>query len=124
MVGRRRQRRPRARVRGDGSSDVASDRLWAGRRIDGNSQIVSVDLSDLDAGAWHHAAATFDGARFQPSLYLDGVPVAQEPAAGAPRETRRPITVGANGGDDYPWDGELDRERRVVRRVAGRPSSF
>src|SRR5436190_1007662 len=106
MVGRRRQRRPRARLRGDGSSDVASDRLWAGRRIDGNSQIVSVDLSDLDAGAWHHAAATFGSARFQFSLYLVSRSRRNQRRE-RPRETRRPITVGANGGDDYPWDGEL-----------------
>jgi hypothetical protein len=100
--------------------DVASNRLWAGRRIAGNSQVISVDLSGLDAGAWHHAAAAFDSARFQLSLYLDGIPVAQEPVAGVTEGNTWPITIGANGGGDYAWDGELDELRvwNIVRTPA------
>jgi hypothetical protein len=69
----------------------------------------------VEAGAWHHVAAVFDGVRAR--LYLDGELVgwADAPPEQSPQPNDLPLFVGGNatwdGSIEFPFDGAIDELR-------------
>jgi glucose/arabinose dehydrogenase len=70
------------------------------------------------AGAWHHVAATYDGATLR--LFVDGAPVAAAPATGPIPTGPDPLAVGGrNGGTDPSerFSGTIDDVRVYDRAL-------
>lgn len=68
----------------------------------------------LDLGAWHHIAGTYDGATF--ALYVDGARVASMSRSGAMAVNSLALTLGNKSSLDRPLEGDLD-EVRIWRRA-------
>ncbi|MFH1726042.1 MAG: LamG domain-containing protein [Elusimicrobiota bacterium] len=64
--------------------------------------------SDLiQAGAWHHVAAAYDGAMLR--MYIDGAEVAAREAYGDPRPNEYPLSIGRwHSGDPNWFSGAID----------------
>ncbi len=67
---------------------------------------VSVDFPENE---WHHIAATYDGAALR--LYLDGVLAAEKAYAATLTPTDGELVLGANGDQDYRFNGQADEVR-------------
>lgn len=60
------------------------------------------------AGQWRHIAATFDGSALR--LFIDGKPVAEQPAAGTIPMTGDPLCIGAkHKGSGELFKGDIDK---------------
>ncbi len=70
-------------------------------------------------GAWHHVAATYDGAKLQ--MFVDGVASGSTAAAGLTlTTTTNPLELGGNcTGHPYPWNGSIDDVRLYGRALTG-----
>lgn len=77
----------------------------------------------LDAGRWHHVAASYDGSRVAAGvkIHIDGQP---EPLdvllddLNQSFETREPLRIGGGGGAEGRFQGSLDEVRVYRRRLA------
>jgi hypothetical protein len=70
---------------------------------------VTVSGGTVVTGTWHHLAATWNGTIVR--LYVDGVQVAQQPAAGLLAASTDAAAVGAAPGGTNPFDGTIDEVR-------------
>ncbi len=73
---------------------------------------VTVSGGTVTAGTWHHLAATWNGTVIR--LYIDGVQVAQQPAAGLLPASTDATAIGAAPGGADPFNGVLDEVRLVT----------
>jgi len=128
---------PRTRIitKGDTSTsaevpyflNIQDNRLWAGRRVGGNSQVINYILTGVAPNTWHHVAATFQNSGRRLTLYLDGVQVAQVTFFTTSQGNTNPVSIGRDGGSTaYFWRGKLDDVRiwNVVRTPAEIQATF
>ncbi len=73
---------------------------------------VTVSGGTVTTGTWHHLAATWNGTVIR--LYVDGVEVAQQPAAGLLPASTDAMAIGAAPGGADPFDGVIDEVRLVT----------
>lgn len=88
-------------------------RLKTGSSQNSGTTVLVADGGEVTQSAWHHVAATYDGARMR--LYLDGNEVGRVAKSGAvTMDPTVPVYIGANPGGILPgqaakfWDGQLD----------------
>ncbi|HJT32427.1 MAG TPA: DUF1553 domain-containing protein [Pirellulales bacterium] len=77
----------------------------------------------LDAGRWHHVAATYDGSRVAAGvkIYLDGQPEPLEVLLDELNQsfnTKQPLRIGGGGGPEARFHGSLDEVRLYRRQLA------
>jgi hypothetical protein len=104
----------------DGTGTGDSYIIWfengainAGVGLTGPSGAASTAWSPV-AGAWHHAAMTYDSTAMKTTLYVDGLPVSCTTATSAPAYDTHAVLIGAdvdNGAPSGFWLGELDEAR-------------
>jgi hypothetical protein len=95
----------------DGTSSTTGYHLWLSNgvpvftvRMTGGT--VQVQGAALTTRAWHHLAATVDATAV--TLYVDGVPVAAQPALGTPRAATTTLMLGRYSGSGRNLIGGLD----------------
>ena len=109
----------------DANDNASQTRLRFRLKTGTNSQrsgtttlIVDSSLGTIDAGAWFHAAVTYDGSTMK--IYQNGVEVAStaktgnigvDPAVG--------VNIGRNPDGDKPWDGLIDEVMIYNRALLG-----
>ena len=86
-------------------------------RLDGTTHTVTGGT--LGSGAWHHLAATWNGATM--TLYIDGIAVGTTSASGTiDRDLTMPVTIGGLTGGQRQLGGQVDEVRlEAVVRSAG-----
>ena len=109
---------------------IASNQLAVAMRTNGQYIVLNWDLAahGVSRGAWHHAAATFDGASHALVLYLDGSPVACSTDPVGIGNNADPVTIGSDGptSSDTFWHGKIDDVRiwNVARSAAQIQSAY
>ena len=73
---------------------------------------VTVTGGAIGTGVWHHLAATWNGTTIK--LYVDGIEVAQQPAAGTLLASTDAVAIGAAPDGSDPFDGAIDEVRLVT----------
>jgi hypothetical protein len=91
-------------LRKDGISNLVFDRFF-----EGGSCGAPVNVSDWNAGEWHHLAFTWDGTYMV--LYVDGQSVAQTMCEGVAKPTASIFYIGSGIGGDLSVDGIIDEFR-------------
>ncbi|MEA2381576.1 MAG: large repetitive protein [Solirubrobacteraceae bacterium] len=95
----------------DGTSSTTGYHLWLSNgapvfTVRMTTGTVQVQGAALSTRAWHHLAATVDATTV--TLYVDGVPVAAQPALGTPRAATTTLVLGRYSGSGRNLVGGLD----------------
>jgi hypothetical protein len=112
-------------VNGGGPFELGTSFFTAGRatllvyKSGGAPDYVYVEsATSVTDGAWHHIAATYDGAKL--SMYVDGALSGSTIASGYTlTTTTNPLELGGNcTGHPYPWNGSVDDLRLYGRALS------
>lgn len=122
---------PRSRIltKGDIASNnvpyfvsIGTNVLTVGLRSGGSASVSTFNLATggITPNAWHHLAATFNGATRQLSVYIDGVQRGQDVLSYTSVGNSLPLIIGRSGAPGEYFRGKIDDLRiwNVVRTGA------